>query len=116
MKTITIKNPWASYIVHGFKDVENRSWKTNFRGRVLIHVGAKPYTKINNKKLILPERAIIGSVEIVDCVKDYVSPWAVEGFYHWVLRNPIVFENPVLNIRGSLGFWNVPKTICISIS
>ena len=26
MKAITIKQPWASLIVHGIKDIENRSW------------------------------------------------------------------------------------------
>lgn len=36
MKAITIRQPWASLIVHGIKDIENRSWQTNFRGRVLI--------------------------------------------------------------------------------
>ena len=36
VKVLTVKQPWASLIVHGIKDIENRSWKTNFRGRVLI--------------------------------------------------------------------------------
>ena len=39
MKAITIKQPWASLIVEGIKDIENRTWKTSFRGRVLIHAG-----------------------------------------------------------------------------
>lgn len=41
MKTITVKQPWASLIVEGIKDIENRTWKTNFRGRVLVHAAAK---------------------------------------------------------------------------
>ena len=40
MKTITIKQPWAQFIAEGIKDIENRTWKTNFRGRVLIHASA----------------------------------------------------------------------------
>lgn len=32
MKVITIKQPWASLIVSGLKNIENRTWKTNFRG------------------------------------------------------------------------------------
>ena len=39
MKTISIKQPWASLIAHGIKDIENRSCRTNYRGRVLIHAG-----------------------------------------------------------------------------
>ena len=27
MKAITIKQPWASLIVHGIKDIENRTWR-----------------------------------------------------------------------------------------
>ena len=32
MKALSIKQPWASLIAHGIKDIENRTWKTNFLG------------------------------------------------------------------------------------
>jgi hypothetical protein len=35
MKIISIRQPWASLIVSGLKDVENRTWRTRYRGRVL---------------------------------------------------------------------------------
>jgi hypothetical protein len=97
MKAITIKQPWASLIVHGIKDIENRSWKTNYRGKILIHAAAKP-ARI---ELSMPGQAtvkeiaissmlneveednlfscIIGEVEIIDCVKGHSSIWAEEG-------------------------------------
>jgi hypothetical protein len=31
-KAISIRQPWAWLIVNSFKDVENRSWKTKYRG------------------------------------------------------------------------------------
>jgi hypothetical protein len=40
-KAISIRQPWAWLIVNGFKDVENRSWKTKYRGPVLVHAGRK---------------------------------------------------------------------------
>lgn len=40
MKAITIKQPWASLIAHGIKDIENRTWRTNNCGRILIHAPA----------------------------------------------------------------------------
>jgi hypothetical protein len=40
LKAISIRQPWAWLIVNGYKDVENRIWAANVRGRVLIHVGA----------------------------------------------------------------------------
>ena len=39
LKALSIKQPWAWLIVNGWKDVENRSWNTHYRGRVLIHAG-----------------------------------------------------------------------------
>lgn len=40
MKTLSIRQPWASLIVKGFKDVENRSWRTPIRGEIAIHASA----------------------------------------------------------------------------
>ena len=40
MKAITIKQPWASLIVHGIKNIENRTWpcpKKYLGQKVLIH-------------------------------------------------------------------------------
>jgi len=95
MKAITVKQPWASLICSGIKDIENRTWKTNFRGRVLIHAGkGKQYSihqllSIDQKRAfekavgyeydfnkMFPKGAIIGSVEIVGCIINHPSIWA----------------------------------------
>jgi hypothetical protein len=133
MKALTVKQPWAHLICAGIKDVENRSWKTNFRGRVLIHSSAKyeedlfetvPIiengvdklkTKIFGKIYNCSDfetSAIIGSVEIVDCVQNHQSIWADKGYYHWILRNPILFKNPILNVKGKLSFWESGYDVC----
>ena len=39
MKVLTIKQPWASLIVDKYKRYEFRSWKTKYRGKILIHAG-----------------------------------------------------------------------------
>lgn len=39
MKTLTLKQPWASLIANGYKKYEFRTWKTNYRGPILIHAG-----------------------------------------------------------------------------
>ena len=39
MKCLTIKQPWASLIIDGYKKYEFRSWKTNYRGKIFIHAG-----------------------------------------------------------------------------
>mgnify|MGYP000006092803 FL=1 len=126
MKAITIKQPWASLIVHGIKDIENRSWQTNFRGRVLIHSSVKgdiskfgclqpnqrlkvlntPMSRIGFNDL--PFGSIIGSVEIVDCVQNYASVWADKGAYNWVLANPVLFPEPI-PAKGKLSFWEYDR-------
>lgn len=125
MKAITIKQPWASLIVSGLKDIENRTWKTNFRGRVLIHAAKTPvkdgWSALNKEQLDkvsgyedklygsnedLPNGAIIGSVDVVDCVKNHPSPWAIEGDYNWVLANPVMFPEPITGVKGKLSFWD----------
>jgi ASCH domain protein len=124
MKAITIKQPWASLIVHGIKDIENRTWpcpKKYLGQRVLIHASGKPlnydnfYDSIltNEQLLALPENkewkdfsfctgSIIGSIEIVDCVQNHSSIWAEKEVYNWVLANPILFESPIENVKGRL--------------
>uniref|UniRef100_A0A7S4RE98 Fe2OG dioxygenase domain-containing protein n=1 Tax=Alexandrium monilatum TaxID=311494 RepID=A0A7S4RE98_9DINO len=38
---LSMHQPWASLLVHGFKRAEGRSWKTDHRGRLWIHAAAK---------------------------------------------------------------------------
>jgi len=92
MKAITIKQPWASLIIEGIKDIENRTWATKYRGHILIHSSAKSDTKmerltssqwktirlngLHENRLNELNSAIIGSVEIVDCVVNHNSIWA----------------------------------------
>lgn len=125
MKTLTVKQPWAILIVQGIKPIENRTWRTNFRGRVLIHASANsiPIRNPNSvftskqwdslseceKAIVIsgksPVSAIIGSVEIVDCVQNHPSVWAEQGVYNWVLANPIMFDKPIEAVKGKLSLW-----------
>jgi len=38
---LTIQQPWAFAIAEGFKTVENRTRRTNYRGQLLIHASLK---------------------------------------------------------------------------
>lgn len=44
LHALSLTQPWATLIVRGSKEVETRSWPTNFRGEVAIHA-SKGYTK-----------------------------------------------------------------------
>lgn len=122
MKALSIRQPWAWLIINAGKDIENRSWPTRFRGRVLVHAAQgmtrQEYVDVERflatqygGRIQLPpaddlERGgIIGSVEIVDCTSESSSPWFF-GPYGFVLRNPE--QLPFAPLRGRLGFFEVP--------
>lgn len=93
MKAITIRQPWASLTVMRdakglpFKQVETRTWKTGYRGRIAIHAG-----KFRQEAFFLgagpevmdafalagicgdldidrlPRGSIIGEATLIDCV------------------------------------------------
>ena len=73
MKVLSIKEPWASLIINGYKKYEFRSWKTNYRGKILIHAGKgidRDMLFIANKYNIkINPGKILGEVEITDCIK-----------------------------------------------
>lgn len=128
-KVLTVRQPYASLLVNGIKDVENRSRRTNYRGTVLIHASAKMHDVVEKlsgylqdgvpligiEKDIMREAdyaesydrmsAILGSVDIVDCVQNHPSEWAEKGQWHWVCANARRFEHPIYDVKGKLGIW-----------
>jgi hypothetical protein len=58
----------------------------------------------------LPTGAIVGSVEIVDCIQNSKSKWAIRGQWHWILKNPRALARPI-PFKGALGFIRVPDRI-----
>lgn len=36
---LSVRQPWAWLIIQGFKSIENRTWRTNYRGELYIHAG-----------------------------------------------------------------------------
>lgn len=50
-KALTIIQPWASAIAFGGKDIENRTWFSNFRGPLAIHAGGKFHQEVLTEKI-----------------------------------------------------------------
>lgn len=98
MKTLSLIQPWATLIALGEKKIETRSWKTNYRGPLLIHAGMKlnkricclvPFVNVlNNHDIVFttdfPKGSIIAKCELVDCLKivdaDFVSAKLENGY------------------------------------
>jgi hypothetical protein len=113
MVALTLIQPWASLVIHHGKSVENRSWPTNHRGPLLIHAGKKTdpagFALAEELGIYLPDDlpagGIIGRVQVVGCVRDSDSPWAMSGQWHWQLADPepLAFEP----LRGQMGLFKV---------
>jgi hypothetical protein len=120
---LTIRQPWAWLIVHGFKDIENRTWSTAYRGRLGIHAG-KGCTKAEYRAAmefalaIHPELvdrfeeicypalirgALIGEVTLTGCVAASPSRWFT-GKYGWLLEQPVSYPQPI-PLKGRLGLF-----------
>lgn len=86
---LSIRQPWASLIVEGRKDIENRTWRTEHRGPILIHAAKTPDHEARDRLCRYgdPSGGIIGIAEVVDCVTGHQSPW-FSGPIGWVLANP----------------------------
>lgn len=73
MKAITIKQPFASLIAAGLKEYEFRTWKTAYRGGLLIHAGKtidkEAMKKFERLGLSYPLGCIIAKASLTDCVK-----------------------------------------------
>ena len=123
MKVLTIKQPWATLIMQGDKRFEFRSWKTTYRGDLLIHAG-KGIDKEALKRLAkyvpenLPAGKILGKVKLVDCIKmspkfkqellkenkDIYTDSSFQENYGWQLEDVEVLDEPI-DAKGKLSLW-----------
>ena len=132
MKALAVQQPWAALLCLGIKDVENRTWSTKHRGKLLIVASQKKVTKnfmntlpdemywelMNQMKMnnvttdlqSLYTSAVIGYVEVVDCVEEYDSPWADPDSIKWVVRNAHIFTEPQLvGYKAKLNVFDIPE-------
>lgn len=134
VKAITVWQPWATLLATGQKHNETRSWKTSYRGEILIHAAKTDHSGILlhipmeelkhfqdagvvNK---LPTGAIIGKANLVDCFQideayrrklQRENPAELAfgdytiGRYAWVMADAILFNKPI-PAKGKQGLWN----------
>lgn len=134
---LSVQQPWASLICRGIKDIENRTWQTDYRGRLYIVASRKNATSrlekgefpaiwrtaikdLQERGLFpdcfgLPQSAVIGYVDLVDCTGEKVdSIWSMgtlqEGNINWILQNAHTFEQPLFpGFEAKLGLFEIPE-------
>jgi ASCH domain len=116
---LSLKQPWVFAVLHLGKDIENRTWRSRYRGRIVLHA-SKSFDDAGLRYLteagftvpaVLPMGAYVGEVTITDCrsVAACESRWAF-GPWCYVLERPVPYRVPIPG-RGQLGFYPVPKDV-----
>ena len=132
-KGLSIAQPWASAVAFAEKDIENRSWRSHYRGPLAIHASGtvfKDYfgyrcrtVRGGEKRPVIdwinrgrrrfglePEGPdniisshIIAIAMFVDAVEKSSSPW-FGGEWGWVLQGVVPIEP--IPWTGALGLWD----------
>ena len=125
MKVITVKQPWATLIAKGYKEYEFRTWKTNYRGEILIHAGKgvdkEAIKRFAHLNLEYPSGMVIAKANLTDCIyvdNDFRSkviptnPLVYEGiatkndWQGYAFKLEAVKEIPSIQINGKLSLWD----------
>lgn len=136
LKAISLWQPWASLWCSPAKVHETRHWPTRHRGWLLVHAAKH---KLDDESadeldgimdehfghhwgLEIPFGALIGMVNLVDCVcvetlpqehresDDYQCGNFSAGRYAWRRSEWKVFDRPI-PYKGAQGFFNVPHSV-----
>lgn len=130
MRCLTVRQPWAAAIAHHGKDVENRTWTTNYRGPIAILAGrhyddwALPTVEelAGTRLDRMTAGAVLAVADLVDVHpgdtcrtgEDGVcSPWAdipEPAEFHWILANVRPLARPY-GLMGSLGLRILPAAL-----
>jgi hypothetical protein len=135
MKGVTLWEPSASLMDFGLKKIETRSWKTFYRGPLLIHAAVKKVERGYAPMLLrragvkpppdwpmhsyFPYGCVLAIVDLVDCVEtERLSPGTPERFFGdyspgrfgWVTAN-LRRIRPVIPWKGAQGLWDVPPQL-----
>lgn len=123
MRAVTVRQPWAWAIAHGFKDIENRSWAPRLAPGELfaVHAGAaapdaedvERVKKLVGRRGRVPEAFDCGCVVAVARYQGTVaasrSRW-FSGPVGWVLDRARAVREPV-QCKGQLGLWTLPRSV-----
>jgi hypothetical protein len=84
MKILSLRQPWAHLVVSGTKDIENRTWSTNYRGPFLVHASLNIDKEACRAHRLDPAKleggGVVGMAEIIDVVTEHRSKWFLGPF------------------------------------
>lgn len=125
---LSLWQPWASVMLLGPKDLENRPWATNYRGPLLVHAAKNKQDDIPEAHAKVRELwpawdsmrrdhppafgALVGIATVTGCApaaRFKGNPWAWGPFCH-VWEERYAFADPI-PYRGAQGMFRVPVSV-----
>lgn len=131
VKALSVKQPWAWCIFNG-KNVENRTWRTKYRGKLFIHASksfdkeAYYYLQQNKEHLgieNLPTSeelkkecgGFIGVVDMIACRRHLeFNKWKADNQFGWVFKNAQKLN--FTPFKGRLSIFSVDLTFALKKS
>jgi hypothetical protein len=138
LQALTLRQPWAHYVVRGPKRIENRSWappRSLVGGDLAIHAGkhcdvdeiaaiidevkartvagrVAPGSIQGTKVRDLPFGAVVGVARVTGYVTASNDPW-FEGPFGWTLDDVVAIE-PV-PCKGAQGLFALPPDVLATV-
>ncbi len=118
IRALSVRQPWAWAICVGAKEIENRTWSSDYRGTIAIHA-ANSTEALNRldrqtghsrfKRETFATGAIIGLAELVDVASygpRHENQMFAEGPYCWTLTNARLLQTPI-PLKGRLNLFRL---------
>jgi hypothetical protein len=127
LPVLSVRQPWASYLVSGFKTLELRSWSTGYRGWLWIHTGKKPDRDAMESLDLDGDEfhcgGLVGLAEFDDCILldtqsswirhrgEHLSPGYFNGTcYGWHFSDALSLPE-IIQCPGELGLFQLSATL-----
>ena len=126
---LTLHRPWPALILHAGKRVENRAWRTHYRGPIFLHAGQRWDDAALDFAATIPMPegttaadwvsqfeqghpiGIVGLARLTATRLNDPSPWAITGQCQWILDEQVhAFAEPV-PCKGKQGLWAAPPDL-----
>jgi len=127
LPVLSVRQPWASYLVSGLKSVELRTWSSQYRGWVWIHAGKRPDREAMDLLDVCCEEfrcgGLLGLAKIESCFLidseakwlelrgEHLSPGYYGGScYGWQMSDVIGLPD-IVECPGELGLFKLKSQV-----
>ncbi len=131
LPVLSVRQPWASYIVGGLKSVELRTWSTGYRGWLWIHASKRPDLDAMAIYGVDPNQfqrggligiGLLAKCKLIETAKEWQvlrnehrSPGVFHhGVYGWQFHDVIALTQKI-ECRGELGLFTLDELTQVKV-